>query len=241
MDGVILAAGQGSRIRSLGRSKPLLPLKDKPLLAHVMRALHGGGVDRFIVVSGYLRDDVEKTAQDIAATLSCEIECIYNEDWDAPNGLSVAAGRSALRGNRFILSMCDHIYTSQLASLMVQAVHDETDENTYLGCDYRLDNPCVDMDDVTRVALEGDRITDIGKGLNAYQAFDSGVFSAHASLIDAILEGKAQNKLGISDGMRRLAQSGHARAIDVQDAFWIDVDDQVAYEKAEALASQWQK
>lgn len=241
MDGVILAAGQGSRIRSLGHSKPLLKLCNKPLLEHVMHALFNGGVSRFIVVTGYLSEEVEAQAKAVADKLGVELLCVFNPDWQRPNGISVAAARPALHGDRFILSMCDHMFNPDLVEAVINAPQSREDKATYLGCDFRLDNPCVDMDDVTKVALNGDAITSIGKTIGEFQAFDCGVFCAHVSLVDGIMEGDNQDEVGISDGMKRLALKGLAKAVDVGTVFWIDVDDEVAYEKAEKLASEWLK
>jgi choline kinase len=204
-----------------------------------MHALFNGGVSRFIVVTGYLSEEVEAQAKTTAEELGVDLVCIFNPDWHRPNGISVAAARPELHGDRFILSMCDHMFMPDLVEAVFNAPRPGEDDATYLGCDFRLDNPCVDMDDVTRVALNGDAITSIGKGMDEFQAFDCGVFCAHISLIDSILDGNDVDEVGISDGMKRLALNGQAKAVDIGAAFWIDVDDEVAYEKAEKLASKW--
>lgn len=51
--GVVLAAGQGKRLRplTLVRSKPMLPVLGKPLVEWVLEMLYGAGVERFIVVA----------------------------------------------------------------------------------------------------------------------------------------------------------------------------------------------
>ncbi|NLF01103.1 MAG: NTP transferase domain-containing protein [Anaerolineales bacterium] len=52
MLGVVLAAGRGQRLRPLtdGRSKAMLPVAGKPMVARVLEMLIEGGVDRLIVV-----------------------------------------------------------------------------------------------------------------------------------------------------------------------------------------------
>ena len=59
MYGVVLAAGQGTRMRPLtdDRPKPLLPAAGQPLLEHVFDACLGV-VDEFVVVIGYRGEDV---------------------------------------------------------------------------------------------------------------------------------------------------------------------------------------
>jgi len=50
--GIILAAGAGARLGELGRrvSKPMLPLAERPLIAHVIERLSAAGVGRLIAV-----------------------------------------------------------------------------------------------------------------------------------------------------------------------------------------------
>jgi bifunctional UDP-N-acetylglucosamine pyrophosphorylase/glucosamine-1-phosphate N-acetyltransferase len=60
MDAIILAAGLGTRLRpyTLQTPKPLLPLKDRPILDWTLGALPSS-VDRVIVVVHYLAEQVE--------------------------------------------------------------------------------------------------------------------------------------------------------------------------------------
>lgn len=57
---VILAAGQGTRMRS-DVIKVLHPLAGKPMLVHVLDALKGAGVHRTVVVVGYQAERVRQT------------------------------------------------------------------------------------------------------------------------------------------------------------------------------------
>ena len=50
---LIIAAGQGSRLRQRAESKPLASILGKPLIERVIDAARLGGVDEFYVVSGY--------------------------------------------------------------------------------------------------------------------------------------------------------------------------------------------
>jgi bifunctional UDP-N-acetylglucosamine pyrophosphorylase/glucosamine-1-phosphate N-acetyltransferase len=58
MDAVILAAGEGTRLRPLTstRPKPMLPVGGKPILEWDLEALSGNGFDRVILVVGYKRE-----------------------------------------------------------------------------------------------------------------------------------------------------------------------------------------
>ncbi|MEM2924447.1 MAG: nucleotidyltransferase family protein [Methanocellales archaeon] len=62
MQGVILAAGRGNRLRPLTDfvAKPLLPIKGKPAIISVIENLRAAGIEEFIVVTGYLSEQIKR-------------------------------------------------------------------------------------------------------------------------------------------------------------------------------------
>ncbi len=64
---IVLAAGQGTRMRSR-IPKVLHPLAGRPMLDHVLDALSQAGVSRTVVVTGHGADAVEAAIADRAAT-----------------------------------------------------------------------------------------------------------------------------------------------------------------------------
>jgi glucose-1-phosphate thymidylyltransferase len=60
MDGVVLAAGEGTRMRPLTADTPkaLVPVAGEPLLSYAFDSLVSVGVDRLIVVIGYRGEDI---------------------------------------------------------------------------------------------------------------------------------------------------------------------------------------
>ena len=62
MQAVILAAGEGTRIRPLSAHvpKPMLPVADRPLLAHTASVAAAAGADELIFVVGYEADTVRE-------------------------------------------------------------------------------------------------------------------------------------------------------------------------------------
>lgn len=60
MNGVVLAAGEGTRLRPLTADRPkgLVRVAGRPLLSHALDALVGVGVDRLVIVVGYRGDDI---------------------------------------------------------------------------------------------------------------------------------------------------------------------------------------
>jgi len=64
--GVILAAGEGHRMGAISAhyAKPVLPICNSPLISSHLGLLAGIGIKRIIVVVGYMKDKVTRTALD---------------------------------------------------------------------------------------------------------------------------------------------------------------------------------
>lgn len=58
---VVLAAGRGTRMGEITAELPkaMLPVRERPLLEHVLERLAAAGVERFLVVAGYRRELIE--------------------------------------------------------------------------------------------------------------------------------------------------------------------------------------
>lgn len=231
MKAVVLAAGQGTRLRDIAASKPLAPVLGAPLIERVIAAAHAGGVDGFVVVTGYAAEPLEAFLGEMAARRGLRVETARNPEWRRANGLSVAAAAALLDGP-FLLLMSDHLFDPSIVADMIAGARNP---GLTLAVDRRLDNPLVDLDDVTRVRTDAEgRIVTIGKHIEPYDAFDTGVFVADSSLIEAIREDVAAGGEGsLSAGVQRLAGRGLARTFDVGARFWLDIDDAVAFGHAE--------
>lgn len=237
-DLLIVAAGMGTRLRAKGNLKPLVEVGGVPLIDRALEAAFAAGVTQATVVTGYHADLLETHLMVVARRRGWRIETVRNMDYLRPNGLSVLAAREHLQG-RFFLAMCDHM----VDPVLYRRLNDEAGDrdSVTLGVDCRLDNPLVDLEDVTKVQVRDGAITGIGKQLTHYNAFDTGVFAAGPALFEAIeMAGSDTGDYSISAGMQLLAREGRALAADVGDAFWIDVDSPEMHRLASAhlMASQ---
>jgi NDP-sugar pyrophosphorylase family protein len=66
MDAVVMAAGEGSRLRPLTDRwpKPILPIDGRPVIATLLRQLAAAGCRRAFVITGHLAEQVEELAGD---------------------------------------------------------------------------------------------------------------------------------------------------------------------------------
>ncbi len=229
MNCLILAAGHGSRLRELSDSKPLTPVAGRPLIAHVIDSARAAGATAFTVVTGHQADRVEASL----ATLGVPVECVGLTDWDKPNGHSVLAGSTRIDGD-YLMLMSDHLFDPEIARRAV-AAGEASGAALTLAIDRDWRRETLDLDDATKVALDGDRIAGIGKTLPDFDAVDTGVFYVRPALAEAIRQAVDAGKTGsLSDGVQKLAETGQARIADATGLFWLDVDDPLGLAKAEA-------
>ena len=233
MDALVLAAGHGSRLRNIAPCKPLAKVHGVPLLELSLRQLAGVGVARAVVATGYRAEEIEAALPAMAGRAGIEAVSRRVDDHRQPNGYSVIAGSEGLEGP-FLLVMADHILSHDLLRSLVE--NTPVDCDVALAVDRRVSSPLVDSEDATWVALgPKGAIERIGKEIAPYDAVDCGAFLATPALPHAIagaVRGGAPGSL--SDGMQHLADRCRAMAVDIGDAWWIDVDDEKAMRLAEA-------
>ncbi|NNE39765.1 MAG: NTP transferase domain-containing protein [Marinicaulis sp.] len=229
-DCLIVAAGMGTRLKTHGDLKPLTKVCGKPLIEHAMEAASAGGVQRFVIVTGYKASLLDTALMEIRDRRGWAIETVYNAQFERPNGVSVLAGE-ALLPTEFFLAMCDHIVDAAIYRRVSAITLPKN--SVALGVDYRLSNPDVDIDDVTKVQTANNHIKAIGKTIALYNAFDTGIFRANASLFTAIRASERKNgDCSISGGMEVLAKYNQAIAVDIGNARWMDVDSPEMYQRA---------
>ena len=218
---VIIAAGRGSRLKGNGADlpKPLVKVAGVELLKRTLLSAKRAGVGEFVVVTGYRGEEIQ-AAISADSQVDVQIDWVQNEEWERGNGVSVFKAREYVDGP-FLLLMSDHLFDPQaLAKLRNLPV---AQGEAVLCVDSRLDR-VFDMEDATKVLLDGDRIAQIGKELANYNAVDTGIFLCSSSLFEALEASIAAGEGSLSGGIRSLAAEGNMRTVDIDGLFWLDVD-----------------
>ncbi len=229
---LIIAAGLGSRLAARGDSKPLAALLGLPLIERAILTARKAGLDDFYVVTGHKGEEVRDFLDSLSTRRDLRISYIENKEWQsAGNGLSVLKAKRHLN-EPFVLMMADHVFDEQILNGLLQTSLKE--DEICLAVDENLENPLVDLDDVTRVRVHDGHIADIAKEVDDYNAFDTGLFLCTPGVFAALEESMSEhNDSSLSGGIRILAQRQKARVFGIGDSFWIDVDDERAFERAE--------
>lgn len=233
MDALIIAAGAGSRLRSVADAKPIASIHGMTLIEIGIRQAARAGARRAIVTTGYRADTVEAALPAISVKAGIPVVPQRVGDWRLPNGHSVMAGASQIDGN-YLLLMADHIFADPILPDLL--ANGAPNDGVTLAIDRRTEGSLIDPDDATWVDLDDrGRIRAIGKDIASYCAVDCGAFLATPALARAIAEAIADGRPGsLSDGMQRLADQGRAATMDIGESWWIDVDDPRAFVLAQA-------
>lgn len=227
---LIIAAGKGTRLRRKGKIKPLVPILGVPLIERIIRTAKEGGVDDFYIVLGYESKKIETFLNQLRQILNIPITTIQNDDWEKENGYSVLKAKKFI-SEPFILLMSDHLFNPSIIESMQP--HSPRNGEVLLAVDTNTNNPLVNMDDVTKVKFENSYISNIGKSIDDFNGFDTGIFYCTPAIFDALEDSqKMHNDTTLSGAIRLLADKKLAKIYPINE-FWIDIDDETAFKKAE--------
>lgn len=126
MKAVILAAGMASRLRPLTSSTPkcLLKVGERTLLQRSMDALVREGIREFVIVTGYLHEQVEAF---VSRTYGEDISVrfIHNKDYETTNNIySLWLARPEADGEDILLLDSDLLYDGDIVKRVLADKHE---------------------------------------------------------------------------------------------------------------------
>ncbi len=104
---VLLAAGRGTRMRDLTADipKPMIEVRGRPVLRHIVEGLRGAGVKKFLIIVGY-RAEVVRDCFGNGSKFGVEVEYATQVTQDG-TGRVVDLARSFAEPSAFVLSYGD--------------------------------------------------------------------------------------------------------------------------------------
>jgi len=227
-------AGTGSRLRGSADTvaKPLIPIAGRPLISYAIDSFDRAGVTTLHAVVGPNGDEL---AAAVAPLLPAHMRFhpIVNPNWQKQNGVSLLTAAGKVRAP-FFLAMGDHLFES---SILEQLVAQADVSRLNLAIDRKIDS-IFDLDDAMKVQTEDHRIIAIGKNLETYNAIDTGIFLCPEILFDYLRRALQNDDCALADGVRLMADDGKALAIDIEGAWWQDVDTPEMLARAEQEAQR---
>ncbi len=227
--GVILAAGEGKRLRPLTNDIPkaLAPVDGPTTILDIgLRNLRTVGIDEVHIVTGYAAEAIEKQHAELEERHGLRISFIYNDKatvWN--NAYSLWLARTQLARGALVLNG-DTVHPVQVEDRMLAARGP--------GVAIALDDRKKLADEEMKVYLDDHgRLARINKALNPARADGEYIgvtlVEAHgaAALADALeATWRRDTTLYYEDGFQELAdRGGEIRTVSVGGLEWVEVDD----------------
>jgi len=221
---VVLAAGRGTRMRDLTNElpKPMIAVRGKPILQHIVEGLRGAGVTRILIIVGY-RADVVRQALGDGSALEVEIEYVVQEMQDG-TGKVVELARDFVGRDPFVLAYGDIIADPSNYQRLVRLEPDveaivsvKQNEDVSKGGAVFL-NQQFELIDLREKPQPGEPTS---------PWYNAGLYAFRPGIFDftARLERSPRGEFELTDAIRALAQSGKkVRALELS-GDWFDVRD----------------
>ncbi|WP_144903878.1 sugar phosphate nucleotidyltransferase [Halobellus captivus] len=216
MKAVVLAAGEGMRLRPLTRTrpKPMLPIGNQPLLEHVLEAGREAGIDEFVFVVGYKRERIQSHFGD-------------GDDWDvdieyAVQETQLGTGHALLQAEPYINGSFIALNGDRIVepSAISAVMRERRETGSPVMAVTRHRNP----ENYGVVELDGQRVRSIEEKPPAHTVktdyINAGVYGLGASTFDEIRETDADGELAITTVLQ--AYRDALRPVRF-DGLWLDV------------------
>ncbi len=214
---IVLAAGEGSRLRPLTkhRPKPMLPAVTKPILEHVFNQLVDAGISELVVVVGYRRDRVQSyfgsTYRNVPITY-------VTQEHQLGTGHAVLTAESEVSGTCLVING-DQIADSRIISDALEA-HDRNAAATVA----LLQRPNVESYGGALVDDDGSvmRIAENPRNGHDYD-LNAGVYVLEPAAFDAIRATEPEfGEHHLLDGLSKLIDMGDTVRGAVSEGLWVD-------------------
>ncbi|MEY7850842.1 sugar phosphate nucleotidyltransferase [Natrarchaeobius sp. A-rgal3] len=216
---VVLAAGEGKRLRPLTRHrpKPMLSVGVRPILEHTLDALVDGGVTSIVLVVGYKRTDVQSyfghSYRDVPITYAAQ-------EKQLGTGHAVLAAEPSV-DDSFLVVNGDQVIDRRLVRDVLDA-HEGSDSIATLGLIRR-----VDVGEYGGVITDDDSVTEIVEAPRDDRDYrlNAGVYGFESGVFDAIRRTtpRAGEHL-LVDAIEHLVENGNVVRGVESDGFWAEAN-----------------
>ncbi|MFB6296903.1 MAG: bifunctional sugar-1-phosphate nucleotidylyltransferase/acetyltransferase [Salinirussus sp.] len=213
---VVLAAGEGTRLRPLTRNrpKPMLPAADRPILEHVLDALVEAGMDRLVLVVGYRRERVQEHFGPTYRGVDIEYVVQHKQ---LGSGHALLQARDAVSGSVVVVNG-DRL----VAADSVATVRDAFDADTA-----RAALAVIERADASRYGAVTLRDRDIAEIVEKpdtgdYRMINAGIYAFAESVFEAIeTTPRESGELALPDTIARLVENERVRGVRIG-GLWVD-------------------
>ena len=213
---VVLAAGEGIRLRPLtsNQPKPMLPAGTRPILEYVLNALIDAGVDNLHLVVGYqanrVRSHFGSTYRDVSITY-------HTQETQLGSGHALFQARNGPSGS-FLLVNGDQIIDHRIVEAVAAAHTDATATLAVVEGPEAVNYGAVDLD--------GDEITELIEqpATGEFRLFNAGVYAFTQQIFETLATLSVdRGELPLTDAIEQLITATDHTVGGVRtDHFWMD-------------------
>lgn len=212
---VVLAAGEGTRLRPLthNRPKPMLPAANQPILEHVLDALVDAGITNICLVVGYKRERVQEYFGPQYRDIPIEY---VTQEKQLGSGHALLQARSVV-DDPFVVVNGDQL-TDENSITRVTDSFAEADDAVMAV----VDRPQAGRYGV--VTLEGDRVVELNEkpDTDEYGLINAGIYAFTAAIFESIdTTPRRQGELFLTDAITHHIEEYGVHGVHV-DGLWAD-------------------
>jgi choline kinase len=217
MQGLILAAGRGSRLGGHSPETPkcLLEVGRRPLIEHQLQACAEAGIAPVALVLGYCADEVREV-------VGIRAEYVHNARWATTNSIySFWAARHWIQGSLVVMN-CDILFEPAVLARLLATGGDALVYDSSSG----------DGLEQMKVKAEGGKLVDMSKELSAEEACGEniGILYFTAETARAVIERAGEiiaaggHCSWLAAAVRDVAKQRPIRVVDVAGLAWGEID-----------------
>ncbi len=213
---VVLAAGEGTRLRPLthNRPKPMLPAANRPILEHVLDALIEAGINRLVLVVGYRRDRVQ---DHFGSTYrGVDIEYVVQRK-------QLGSGHALLQAADLVSEPMLVVNGDRLIEAgSVEAVMAAFDDESVTAAMAVIEHPNTSRYGI--VSLDGNRVTEIIEkpDTDDYRLINAGIYAFDETIFETISETRRRSgELALTDTIAKQIEDQQVCGVHI-DGLWVD-------------------
>ncbi|MCG7851426.1 MAG: NTP transferase domain-containing protein, partial [Methanosarcinaceae archaeon] len=216
MKAVILAAGEGTRMRPLTSARPkvMLPIANKPILEHILDSAVEAGIREFVFITGYFEDSIKEYFGD-GSGWGVKITYVHQSE-QLGTAHAIGCARNHVVG-RFIILNGDVLISSCYLKTFT-----ERSEDAVITVK-EVDNPS----EFGVIETEGEKVLRIIEkpDVPPTNLANAGIYLFNESIFGFIERTtlSVRNEYEITDSLQMMIESGADVGYEILEHEWIDV------------------
>jgi len=187
MKAIILAAGQGTRLRPLTNDRPkcMVEYNNKPIIDYILETMKECKLSDIALINGYKNNILENYLKGKNLTF------YTNKDFDKTNMVSTLFCAKDFMDDELIISYADIVYKKEVLEKLIDSKDDFSvvvDKKWKELWSQRMENP---LEDAETLKIEDGKIIELGKKPNSYDDIEGqyiGLIKISKNIINKVIK-----------------------------------------------------